>query len=188
MAKVLLRSPGEDAVTEVALERAEADGGERYVVTVTPPGPPDAAEPLRVVVEVERTGAHGGWLRIAGRVLPFRGVRGDDTIDVWVRGRWATFERVQRTARRASGGAPAGAAGQLTAPMPGKILQINAVAGDAFEAHAGLIVMESMKMEMTISAPAAGRVKEVRCEEGELVEMGAVLAILEPAEADGEPS
>jgi len=28
----------------------------------------------------------------------------------------------------------------------------------------------------------------VRCEEGELVEMGAVLAILEPAEADGEPS
>jgi biotin carboxyl carrier protein len=47
--------------------------------------------------------------------------------------------------------------------------------------------MESMKMEMTLSVPGPTVVKEVLCREGELVEMGELLARLEPAR-DEEPT
>ena len=36
-----------------------------------------------------------------------------------------------------------------------------------------------MKMEMTLSAPEAATVQEIRCHEGQLVEMGAILIKLE---------
>ena len=50
--------------------------------------------------------------------------------------------------------------GGSTAPMPGKIISI-AVAGDTVEKGQPLLVMEAMKMEHTISAPADGKVAEV---------------------------
>jgi biotin carboxyl carrier protein len=42
-----------------------------------------------------------------------------------------------------------------------------------------LIIIESMKMEMPVEAPASGRVAEVRVEEGQSVEEGDVLVVLE---------
>ncbi len=59
--------------------------------------------------------------------------------------------------------------------MPGTILKVFVSVGQRFEAHAPLVVMESMKMEMTLSAPHPGKVKEVACRPGQLVAMGAVL-------------
>jgi 3-methylcrotonyl-CoA carboxylase alpha subunit len=63
----------------------------------------------------------------------------------------------------------------LTAPMPGTVLKVLVAPGQRFEAHAPLVVMESMKMEMTLSAPHAGRVGMIECRPGQLVAMGAVL-------------
>ena len=51
--------------------------------------------------------------------------------------------------------------GGLTAPMPGKIISIAVKAGDTVEKGQPLLVMEAMKMEHTISAPADGKVAEV---------------------------
>jgi biotin carboxyl carrier protein len=58
--------------------------------------------------------------------------------------------------------------------------------GDTFAAHDPLVVLESMKMEMTLSAPAPGQVTAVRCAPGDLVEMGATLLQLTEREDDGE--
>ena len=44
----------------------------------------------------------------------------------------------------------------LTAPMPGKIIAVNAKAGDTVKAGDPLIIMEAMKMEMTLEAPRDG--------------------------------
>ncbi|KAB2945072.1 MAG: acetyl-CoA carboxylase biotin carboxyl carrier protein subunit, partial [Phycisphaerae bacterium] len=47
---------------------------------------------------------------------------------------------------------------EVKAPMPGTILKILVKPGDVVTAHQPLVVMESMKMEMTLSASGAGRV------------------------------
>ena len=67
----------------------------------------------------------------------------------------------------------------LVAPMPGLIVRVNVAAGDAVQAGQGLIVMEAMKMENELRAPAAGKVKTVLVEPGKAVEKGAVLVDFE---------
>jgi 3-methylcrotonyl-CoA carboxylase alpha subunit len=54
--------------------------------------------------------------------------------------------------------------------------------GDEVERAAPLVVLEAMKMELTVAAPAAGRVAEVRCAEGERVVEGAQLVVMEVQE------
>ncbi|WP_454672784.1 ATP-binding protein [Achromobacter pestifer] len=65
--------------------------------------------------------------------------------------------------------------GGLTAPMPGKIISISIKAGDTVEKGQPLLVMEAMKMEHTISAPADGKVEEVFYGVGDQVTEGAEL-------------
>ena len=69
--------------------------------------------------------------------------------------------------------------GSLHAPMPGRILRVAAPAGVAVTEGAVLIVMEAMKMEHSIKAPHNGTVAEVRCREGDQVEAGEVLVVVE---------
>jgi 3-methylcrotonyl-CoA carboxylase alpha subunit len=65
--------------------------------------------------------------------------------------------------------------GGLRAPMPGRILAIQVQPGEAVQRGAALIVMEAMKMEHTVVAPAAGTVERVLCAVGEQVREGAEL-------------
>jgi biotin carboxyl carrier protein len=70
--------------------------------------------------------------------------------------------------------------GEIRATMPGKLLQLIVTAGDIVAQKQAVATMESMKMESTLVAPVAGRVAEVRFKEGDLVEMGDVVAVIEP--------
>ena len=137
-----------------------------------------------IEVEMESMQPGAGWMRIGGRVYPFIVAERDGELCVWLKGRTHTIRRVDRTPRRASGGAAAAQRNELTAPMPGRVLKTLIEPGDEFEAHQPLIVIESMKMEMTISAPHAGRVESISCAAGALVEMGAVLATLDYPDAE----
>ena len=67
----------------------------------------------------------------------------------------------------------------LTAPMPGKIIAVNAKAGDTVKAGDPLIIMEAMKMEMTLEAPRDGVVAEVNATADALVTDGEMLLSLE---------
>jgi 3-methylcrotonyl-CoA carboxylase alpha subunit len=74
--------------------------------------------------------------------------------------------------------------GRLTAPMPGKVVAVAVSVGDAVRRGERLIVLEAMKMEHSIAAPADGIVAELRYAPGDLVEEGAELVRLEePAAA-----
>ncbi|WP_418319802.1 acetyl/propionyl/methylcrotonyl-CoA carboxylase subunit alpha [Piscinibacter sakaiensis] len=66
--------------------------------------------------------------------------------------------------------------GLLLAPMMGKVVAINAAAGEAVTAGQTVIVLESMKMELHVSAPFDGAVADVRCAVGDMVERHQVLA------------
>ncbi len=75
------------------------------------------------------------------------------------------------------------AGGRLTAPMPGKIVQVMAKAGDTVKRGQPILILEAMKMEHTIAAPADGTVDAVNYMVGELVEEGAALIAFTAAEA-----
>jgi 3-methylcrotonyl-CoA carboxylase alpha subunit len=74
-----------------------------------------------------------------------------------------------------------GAEGGLVAPMPGKVIALLAKAGDTVDKSAPLLILEAMKMEHTICAPAAGRVKGFHYGVGEQVADGAELVDFETA-------
>ena len=62
--------------------------------------------------------------------------------------------------------------GGLTAPMPGKVIALVAKVGEVVEKGAPLLILEAMKMEHTIAAPAAGTLKAFRFAVGEQVADG----------------
>ncbi|WP_048439581.1 acetyl/propionyl/methylcrotonyl-CoA carboxylase subunit alpha [Caenimonas sp. SL110] len=65
--------------------------------------------------------------------------------------------------------------GRLTAPMPGKVVSFSVKAGDKVSKGQALAVMEAMKMEHTIAAPADGTVAELLYSPGDQVSEGAEL-------------
>jgi 3-methylcrotonyl-CoA carboxylase alpha subunit len=65
--------------------------------------------------------------------------------------------------------------GRLAAPMPGKVLSFAVRTGDRVRQGEVLAVMEAMKMEHTITAPADGRVAELLYAPGDQVAEGAEL-------------
>ena len=55
------------------------------------------------------------------------------------------------------------------APMPGTIVALKVAVGDRVRAGQPLLIMEGMKMELTLAAPVAGRVERVLCKVGDSV-------------------
>ncbi len=66
-------------------------------------------------------------------------------------------------------------AGGLVAPMPGVVIDVRVAVGDVVSAGQTVVVMEAMKMEQRVSAPADGIVTEVYVTTGQQVENGAAL-------------
>ena len=73
-----------------------------------------------------------------------------------------------------------GAAGAVSvkAPMPGNIMKVNCKAGDSVKKGDVLVVLEAMKMENDICAPADGVVASVEVAKGATVETDALLVTL----------
>ena len=65
------------------------------------------------------------------------------------------------------------------APMPGKVVRVLVKPGDEVKARQGLVVVEAMKMENELRAARDGRVRDVAVAEGQSVDAGAVLLIVE---------
>ncbi len=67
----------------------------------------------------------------------------------------------------------------LSAPMPATVLKIVAAEGSQVRKGDTLLILEAMKMELPLRAPADAVVRSVRCREGELVQPGTILVELE---------
>jgi acetyl-CoA carboxylase biotin carboxyl carrier protein len=67
----------------------------------------------------------------------------------------------------------------VEAPMVGKILRIEKKVGDQVEEDDIVVVMEAMKMEIPVVAPAGGVLKEVKVSPGQAVDAEEVLAVIE---------
>ena len=126
------------------------------------------------------TGPGEGWLNYEGKILPFYMSQKQDEIAFWLDGNSYTYNLLNPEARRAGGGGAATLpGGEVKAPMPGTVLKVLVQPGDAVAANQPLVLMESMKMEMTLAAPQAATVSAVNCTPGQLVDMGALLVKLD---------
>ena len=68
----------------------------------------------------------------------------------------------------------------LNSPMPGKIIKVNVKVGDRVNENDVIAVMEAMKMEMDLLAPASGVIKEMNISENQsITRSGVVLAVIE---------
>jgi acetyl/propionyl-CoA carboxylase alpha subunit len=67
----------------------------------------------------------------------------------------------------------------IVAPMPGLVVRLHVAIGDRVEAGQPVVVMEAMKMENELRAPAGGTVRTILATPGVAVEKGAVLVELD---------
>jgi 3-methylcrotonyl-CoA carboxylase alpha subunit len=122
--------------------------------------------------------AGGSELRVdlGGRRINVTVVSANEKRHVFIDGVCFVFAAIDPLFHAGSGG---GAEGGLTAPMPGKVIALIAPVGTRIEKGAPLLILEAMKMEHTIAAPAAGVVKGFRFNVGEQVSDGAELVEFE---------
>jgi len=76
----------------------------------------------------------------------------------------------------------AGSGNAIISPMPGKILEVRVKTGDTVAKGQKLVVMEAMKMEMSLEAPRDGTIESIECKTGELVTDGVALLTLKDEE------
>ena len=70
---------------------------------------------------------------------------------------------------------------ELKSEIAGRVILVEVQIGDAVEAGQALLVLESMKMEIPVEAPAAGTVAELLVEPGDVVDEGQALARIREA-------
>ena len=127
------------------------------------------------VLQFETLFTNGG----ARMDLQFQGQR--QTVQTWQQGEIVHIfcalgaTQITEIDALAHAGVAAADGGRLTAPMPGKVLSFAVKAGDVIKKGQPLAVMEAMKMEHTIAAPADGTVAELLYAPGDQVSEGAEL-------------
>ena len=67
----------------------------------------------------------------------------------------------------------------VKAHITGTVWKIEAQPGTQVNEGDTVIILESMKMEMPVESPAGGTIREIKIKEGEAVDEGKVLAILD---------
>ncbi|CAG2138188.1 Acetyl-/propionyl-coenzyme A carboxylase alpha chain [Cupriavidus yeoncheonensis] len=127
----------------------------------------DQAAPFRASCQADDIRVDLGTRRAHGQVH----VEGND-FHVFYAGRHAVLGWLDPLAHA---GETEGEGGKLTAPMPGKVIAVMVEPGSTVTRGTPLLVMEAMKMEHTISAPADGVVSEILYGVGEQVAEGAQL-------------
>lgn len=126
------------------------------------------------------TGAGQGVWTLNGQRLPYAVAQTQTHVYVWLNGQTATFEKPQPKRRSGGGAGAAGGEAAVKANMPGKVLQVLVAEGDLVSVGDAAVIVESMKMEMTLNAAVAGTVKAVNAVPDAMVEIGQVLVDIEP--------
>jgi acetyl/propionyl-CoA carboxylase alpha subunit len=114
----------------------------------------------------------GGWLLTheGENHLVYSAGVGDDR---WVQVDGEHFHLQRQRGRRTQSSTRS--AGDLTAQMPGQIMQVLVSSGDNVTSGQTLVILEAMKMEIRVSAPEDGVVKNVLVAVGQVVERGQIL-------------
>ncbi len=92
-----------------------------------------------------------------------------------------SFEIIDPKRRLASQGDSSAAGGQglISAPMPGKVVDIKVKVGDSVKKGSAVIIVEAMKMQNELTSLVDGSVKEITVKVGDTVESGQKMILVE---------
>ncbi len=90
-----------------------------------------------------------------------------------------SIQDLKRLSHSAGAAGQAGGRVELTSPMPGKVVRVILNEGDEVGEEQSLLVVEAMKMQNEIQSPKAGRISSLKVIEGQTVNAGEVLAVVE---------
>jgi acetyl-CoA/propionyl-CoA carboxylase, biotin carboxylase, biotin carboxyl carrier protein len=136
-------------------------------------GPEPDTEPARAVPS-RPVAPCDPWTTLTSCRIP--GVPGSD-LDFSSNQRSTADPKGERSDPR--GGRRAGQLGSLAAPMPATVVRIQAEVGQKVASGETLLILEAMKMELPVRAPADGTVTVVNCAVGDLVQAGVPLIEIE---------
>ena len=124
-----------------------------------------------------------------GRPYAFAWAWVGQELHLWLDGSLFVFQQAGPSpgpGRRRSNASAADAPEDVLAPMPGAVLEVLVSEGDRVERNQTVVVMESMKMELLITASRSGVVRRVSVLPGQQVERGMRLLELAPESDAGE--
>ncbi|MCC6941237.1 MAG: acetyl/propionyl/methylcrotonyl-CoA carboxylase subunit alpha [Novosphingobium sp.] len=170
---------------------------ERNMETLTTRPEPSDEELARAAMRLAGTPGNTPWTRQSGLRLnaptqravllvdqfgrQFVADLGDEpAMDQWPPARETAMDEdgerfTLRFARTDGGGAGAASDGAILSPMPGKVISVDVVAGQAVTKGQKLLVLEAMKMEHALTAPFDGVVAELNAVAGAQVQVEALL-------------
>jgi acetyl-CoA/propionyl-CoA carboxylase biotin carboxyl carrier protein len=100
--------------------------------------------------------------------------------EVCVNGRWYSLGDSPPRGGRGSAGGDAAGSGAVTSAMQASVIKVLVEVGDEVSAGQTVCVLEAMKMELTLTAGAAGTVAAVHVTQGQSVRPGEVLVVVDP--------
>ena len=149
---------------------------------------PDSAEAgleSAITLDIESRETGEGLCRTAsGRAYAFAWAWVGAELHLWLAGDLFVFQRAEGRRRGGAAGGESPAADVL-APMPGAVLEVLVAEGERVERNQTVVLMESMKMELVITAARGGIVRRVAVQPGQQVERGMRLLELAPENESG---
>ena len=146
--------------------------------------------PPAITLSIESGETGEGLCRTeSGRTHTFAWAWIGPELHLWLDGALFVFQRAgpSTSSGRRRGNAPtAEVPGDVFAPMPGVVLEVLVGEGDRVERNQTVVIMESMKMELVITASRNGVVQRVVVEPGQQVERGMRLLELASESDAGE--
>ena len=177
--------PGE--VYRYRIEDRVKDGAEDWESHFTFNLEGDAAADLKpaITLGIESRETGEGLCRTeSGHIHPFAWAWVGPELHLWLDGRLFVFQRADT--RRRGAAAASQVPGDVLAPMPGVVLEVLVGEGDRVERNQTVALIESMKMELVITAPRSGVVRRVSVHPGQQVDRGMSLLELAPESDAGE--
>lgn len=158
-------------------------GDQEYIADVNENGRGVSVAGTAASLHVTRIGHSQYSVLVNGRSVTVVFAGGPTDLDILVNGKRCHLKVMSEREKLLMAFSKNEAAGskqlEIHAPMPALVVKVEVAVGDEVKLGQGLVVLEAMKMENEIKCHRGGKIREIHIKQGQAVEKGDLLMILE---------